>query len=81
MQYWPDNLHADRQANAILLAQLGEGRYHLLGIILRLNDGWGRQQFEILKQNTVGLSKLINTRLTQNREHANKAYSIIQTSK
>ncbi len=49
MQYRPDDLHADRQANAILLAQLGEGRYDFLSIILRLNDSWGRQQFEILK--------------------------------
>ena len=62
MQYWPDDLHADRRTNAVLLAQLGEGRHHLLRIILRLDYSWRRQQFEILKQNTVGLSELINTR-------------------
>jgi hypothetical protein len=42
-------VHTDRSANPVQLTQLHKGRENFVSIVLRGNDRWGAEQFEILK--------------------------------
>ena len=53
----PIDLHADRTTDAVLIAQVAEGRNNLVCVIVRRDDERGSEQLQVLQENYMRLEQ------------------------